>query len=86
MIGIQVASLKKGKWVNVLTIGSPNEDYITGQNVFQWASLLTTLTMFERVVDPLNVVVSNVALAHLDDALEIEQHIFCTFHDGASPA
>ena len=77
-------SCKKGTQVNVFMIGTPNEDYFTVQDVLHWASLLSTLTTFEGVVDPLDLVVSNVMLAHLDDALEMEQLVFRTFCGGAS--
>ena len=78
-------SRKKGTQVNVFVIGSPNEDYIVVQDVLRWASLLSTLTTFGGVVDPLDLVVSNVVLAHPDDALEMEQLVFRTFRGGASP-
>ena len=71
--------------VNVVAIGSPLEDFVSKQNILQWALLLNTLTTFGGDVDPMDAVVVLRMPASMEDGLELDQAIFKHFKGRVSP-
>jgi hypothetical protein len=58
--------------VNVVAFGAPPEDYISRQDVLQWAMPLNSLSTFGGEVDPSDMVVVNRVLACPEDSLELD--------------
>jgi hypothetical protein len=71
--------------INLFKIGSPPEDFITGQDITKWGEFLETLKTFGASVDPLDAVVVRFALAQRRDTMAADKLVFSLLKGSYSP-